>query len=68
MTDIEKIKGFIILQDLQLKGFKQQLNAEGCCAMMHLQKEFEGTEGKDILSLIDRLFEHNKLLLRQTVI
>lgn len=57
MTDKEKIKMFIIWQDLEIEGNLQKLNIDGMAALMHLRNVCEGWEGKEILVLVDKLGE-----------
>ena len=55
MTDKEKIKTFIIWQDLEIKGTLQKLNVDGVAVLMHLRDVCKGWEGKEILKLVDKL-------------
>lgn len=57
MTDKEKIKMFIIYQDLEIKGNKEKLNANGLAALMHLRTVCQSWNGKDIIGLVDKLGE-----------
>lgn len=42
MTDKEKIKTFIIWQDLEIKGTLQKLNANGMATLMYLRDVCKG--------------------------
>ena len=55
MTDKEKIKIFIIWQDLEIQGNLQKLNIDGMATLMHLRNVCQGWEGKEILKLVDKL-------------
>lgn len=55
MTDKEKIKTFIIWQDLEIQGILQKLNVAGMATLMHLRNVCKGWEGKEILKLVDKL-------------
>ena len=65
MTDKEKIKTFIIWQDLEIKGTLQKLNVDGMSALMHLRDVCKGWEGKEILKLVDKLDISNETTVKE---
>ena len=57
MTDKEKIKLFIIRQDLEIKQLVNRLNVTGMGALMMLRESTKDLEPKGILELVDKLVE-----------
>ena len=57
MTDKEKIKLFIIRQDLEIKQLTNRLNVTGLGALMMLRESTKDLEPKGILELVDKLAE-----------
>ena len=55
MTDKEKIKLFIIRQDLEIKQLTNRLNVAGMGALMMLRESTKDLEPKGILELVDKL-------------